>query len=440
MIEYAFARASLATVVDFEGVIRTCKDDEARFQGARQVSNYVLYSEDITAGGDWFTVGNTVITSPTTVELGSGSCIIRSQLSRQTVNTLGTTYVGSVILSVPSGTADITLSVNRIYGGDYEYSSIAIVVTDVPTRFSIAHTYVQNHTTISVSITGSDIPVLTCTKWLFEEVTGQSNQNPSEYVSNGLGEEHGCGVDGVKYFPYKNGNTVDGNGIVTEAKGSAIQGIAYLNEAIAENLVPNSTDMTQLTINHSGTVTLDGTIRGNAAYQYTDGQVGYAGVYLIFGNASIADGATILATFWARDATNDIIVIQTYGGHAPSTSHFTVELNIKTGEVVIIKLTGEEPVITVEAHADASFITVSMVRPAGGTNYNIWLCAYQPGVEPTNVATFAMGQVEIAPGPTSYIPTSGVALTRAADNLSYTGVDVHGDFVAGCDVTPFRGE
>ena len=43
-----------------------------------------------------------------------------------------------------------------------------------------------------------------------EDVTGQSNQNPSEYVSVGVlsAPFHGAGVDGVKYFSTLNGNTV----------------------------------------------------------------------------------------------------------------------------------------------------------------------------------------------------------------------------------------
>ena len=49
-----------------------------------------------------------------------------------------------------------------------------------------------------------------------EDVTSQSNQNPSEYVSTGVlsAPYHGAGVDRAKYFTTNNGNTVSSN-IVT---------------------------------------------------------------------------------------------------------------------------------------------------------------------------------------------------------------------------------
>ena len=51
-----------------------------------------------------------------------------------------------------------------------------------------------------------------------EMVSGQSNQNPGDYVSIGVEAfpYHGANVDGVKYFPYENGNTVTGNNVVDE--------------------------------------------------------------------------------------------------------------------------------------------------------------------------------------------------------------------------------
>ena len=45
-------------------------------------------------------------------------------------------------------------------------------------------------------------------------------------------------------------------------------------------------------------------------------------------------------------------------------------------------------------------------------------------------------QIEAGPIKTSYIPTAGVSAARAADNLYFTGVDVHQDFTIVYDVTP----
>ena len=56
-----------------------------------------------------------------------------------------------------------------------------------------------------------------------ENVTQQTNKNPSEFVSKGqlTFPYHGCGVDGIKYFNTQNGNTVASE-LVTEASGSAL--------------------------------------------------------------------------------------------------------------------------------------------------------------------------------------------------------------------------
>lgn len=79
-----------------------------------------------------------------------------------------------------------------------------------------------------------------------EDVTGQSNQNPSEYVSVGVESTpyHGLNVDGIKAFTTENGNTVASN-VVTEATGSAITGdIGFLNEgSAATNLALYSDDL-----------------------------------------------------------------------------------------------------------------------------------------------------------------------------------------------------
>jgi hypothetical protein len=45
-----FTRATVATVKDFEGLVREVKSGEARFEGARRVENLITASEDMTNG------------------------------------------------------------------------------------------------------------------------------------------------------------------------------------------------------------------------------------------------------------------------------------------------------------------------------------------------------------------------------------------------------
>ena len=72
-----------------------------------------------------------------------------------------------------------------------------------------------SRTAKTLTITGAGTIIMTCTtaaviNLQLENVTGQSNQIPSEYVSVGVlsAPYHGANVDGVKYFDTLNGNTV----------------------------------------------------------------------------------------------------------------------------------------------------------------------------------------------------------------------------------------
>jgi hypothetical protein len=95
---------------------------------------------------------------------------------------------------------------------------------------------------------------------MFENITGQTNTNPSEPISVGVlsAPFHGAGVDGFKYFSTLNGNTVASN-VVTEATGAhidssqaaaaggvtagvvnAVGPVGLLTEASAQNLALQS--------------------------------------------------------------------------------------------------------------------------------------------------------------------------------------------------------
>ena len=99
---------------------------------------------------------------------------------------------------------------------------------------------------------------------LIEEVTGQTNQNPSAFVES------------IGYFDYENANTVDGNGVVTEAQGDPITGMTgiqlegervnlFLNSgaAVTQNITTTAQDYT-VTVTGTGSITLSGTATGVA--------------------------------------------------------------------------------------------------------------------------------------------------------------------------------
>ena len=173
-----FTRSTVATVTDFEGLVKNVLSGEARFMGARRVRN--LFSSSATLA----TQGVTVV--------------------------VGRSYRISF-----SGTGTITLSgaaTGSLAGTSGQRSAMNVVTATT--------------TTLTCTVSG------TVTNAQCEDVTGQSNQNPSEYVSTGVlsAPYHGAGVDGVKYFTTNNGNTVSSN-IVTEATGAAIGSGDYYADA-----------------------------------------------------------------------------------------------------------------------------------------------------------------------------------------------------------------
>jgi len=178
-----FTRATTATVLDQEGLIKYALSNESRFSGARRVENLL---------------SNT------------------STLATQDITTIAGDYVFSMN---GSGTAT------------FSGTATDSLVGDGVNRKSTQITCTAGTLTITVSGAITDAQL--------ELVEGQSNQNPSEYVSSDVlsAPFHGANVDSVKYFTTENGNTVTSN-IVTEATGADISD-AILKGALLEELRTN---------------------------------------------------------------------------------------------------------------------------------------------------------------------------------------------------------
>lgn len=191
-----FTRATTATVVDFEGRLVTVPSGATREQGARFVSNLCP-------------------TPSTTISVAGNKTI--------------TVSVGTFVFSMgaeATGTSLIT------------FTGTATGSTGTLTANA------ANRTSKTLTITVGGTIIATCTvaaanNIQFEEVTGQSNQNPSEYVSVGVAASpyFGAGIDGAKWFPTQNGNTVSSN-VVTEATGAALTTMkGYLSEPSATQIL-----------------------------------------------------------------------------------------------------------------------------------------------------------------------------------------------------------
>ena len=213
---HSLTRNTTATLIDYEGIIRTAKIGELRMERARRVENL-------------FNNSGTPVTQTITVVVGREYTISCA------------------------GTGDITLS------------DAATGVVNISSQLTVLATTSSLICTLSGSIERPQI----------EDVTGQTDQTASEYVSNGVESfpYHGAGVDGVKYFQ-------------TKKDGLALDEDPYfLVEKQGGNLFLNSdTPVTQ-------------TITVVSGKDYTIKKMGTGSIQLSgAGNGTVNDEITITAT------------------------------------------------------------------------------------------------------------------------------------------------
>jgi hypothetical protein len=254
-----FDRESPATFLDFESLVKNVGTDEIRFGGARRVYNFTHdsgSSEDLTSTG-WndHNGGNRI--DATTFRLVGGTADIS-----HTVLSGGETFVTGDIITISWTLSSIdgdgkTIKM-QINGDAIASSNKEITLTSTPTRYSFtstAFTGIPTWALIYIVKGSTGTPIGDTDDIIFEnvqieKVTGQANQNPSEYVSKGVLSSpwNGAGKDGVAYYPYENGNTVDGSGVVTEATGIALTTLmGYQTEPERLNYCQGSSDLTDAT-------------------------------------------------------------------------------------------------------------------------------------------------------------------------------------------------
>lgn len=219
-----FTRASVAYIVDWEGLLKSCVSGEARFYGARRVQNLVgVCSENNTTITTTDTTSST--STVTTVSLNVADTA-RWYVSGGTL-TLGKTYRCRAVIACATSRTVLVRAVSNAGG---TAASVNLAVGPTPQIVSLIVTpslagVVMFGLDIRTAAGASDTTTgtFTFTMQQIEDVSGQSNQNPSEYQSVGVlaAPFQGANVDGVQYFTTQNGNTVASN-VVTEATGPAI--------------------------------------------------------------------------------------------------------------------------------------------------------------------------------------------------------------------------
>ena len=380
-----FTRSSSATIVDHEGVIRTVPSGAARFNGLRYVRNLLVQPSNAPFTAT-FGNNNVTVDSPNQITfLYSNSRVL---LSGSVGISLLTYRVRAKIRSL-SGNRKIRFS-NAWFNDlatDIELTNEWLVVTGFLRDPNPDHSQFLEFTVNGT--TGNAYPFsIEVDDVQMELVEGQSNQNPSEYVSVDVlsALDHGANVDGIKYFATENGNSVVSN-VVTEGTGAAITGGYLLMEPAATNRCDYSEAFDNAAWTKSNCTITANSIASPAGATTADTLTATAA------NASCLDSITL----------------------ASSTVRFSVYLKRKTGTGNIDLTVDGGSTWTTKA------ITSEWARyditQAAVTNPNVGIRIVTSGDE-----VYAWGaQLTQQSAISSYIPTSGSAVTRAAETLSYSG-------------------
>lgn len=433
-----------ATVTDFEGLIRPVKNGEARFEGARRVENLIAYSEAFNHA-TWSKVSITVTSDSVMAPDGSTTAdlLTTGGAAGQRVTQ------GSVIVSATSVAYNVwirggTAPTARLLIYDSTAATTRAFVDVTPTtawqRFSLSATNLVPGNTHTFYLYIDEVNAYgaggTAYAWgaQAEIIQGQANQNPSEYVSTNVKTAfpyHGAGVDGVKYFATRNGNTVASN-VVTEATGAAIPSATlkgYLAEGSRTNLAVRSEELAS------------GPWGGLNVTVSTDSVSAPSGLT----TADTMTETSAVATQFQRSQSLTISSGSTY------TISAFVKRGAGSGRHMRLELSGATHGFRANFNADTGAVASSLgigsgtVVAAGSVAYpNGWYRFSVTGVASTETAVaFYYRMTESLDGPityngdgsssfyvwgaqlenasfaSSYIPTTSASVTRAADALSY---------------------
>jgi hypothetical protein len=392
-------RSSTKTITDFEGIVRTCKAGEIGVVGARRVENKITSDTDNFSSSNWAITQAGSSTASKTPNYSVAPNGIQAACRFQ-ANYGGSGYSNLVHAISPCSSTTTVISralrlciksntgSNAIISfGDGTVNTL-ITVTPNWAIYAVLNTGVSALPSFGIAaIAGTtanfDISIY---QPQFEETTGQSNQNPSEYV---LSTENSTGATGVKYFPYLNGNTVSSN-VVTEAQGAAIPEATLkggLIEGARTNIALWNRDLTNAALVKT-TTTAAKTATG------IDGSANAASTLTATGTDStvlqtvtLASSVRVFQPYIKRVTGTGAVSITTDNG--TTWTDVTAQLNSSTYTKVQITQTVTNPVFGFKIATSGDVIAVDYADNQGGA------FASMP------------------------ILTTTAAVTRAADVLSY---------------------
>lgn len=385
-----FTRATTAYQQDFEAKWNAVLSGEARFQGARRVANMLTAAQgsETIGNAEWISGGTpnrTIDTSDfpeqTTQSVQFATAATDSGYQINGFFTIGNIYRTTLWIKGAVGNEKTYVTDGLNTGGE-------LTATVNWTRQSLQFTAANPALFIGPHISGTTIKYAGI---LIENVTGQTNQNPSEYVSVGVlsAPFHGANVDGVRYFDTLNGNTVASN-IVTETTGakivtgaSGVSAVApvdangpfgYLSEGARADVLGTTTairrTMTDVGWVVGATMTV-GTATGidgvpSVAASLTGGAVTATNTILfttVLGSAQRTYGA------WVRRKTGTGAIEMTDNGGTNWTD-ITASLNATTYSLVQVTRTQANPIVgfRITTNLDAIEVDFNTIEAAAFAN------------------------------------------------------------------------
>lgn len=407
-----FTRATTATVNDQDGIVRSALSGEVRFQGARRVQN--LISGGNTSFDSWaaslptgWTAGAAVTVSQVTGWDGTGSAV---RYSATTVGNVGTNRLSSNVnlTSINTATYRVTARARLISGSQ---GNLSVAWDGVGTFVLVPAASSTSWQRYSVNVAGGVgalgqfalfVNNSSDSTWdiddiQLENITGQANTNPAEYVSVGTlaAPFQGANVDGVQYFSTQNTNVVQQN-ITTRSQQFTAGAWSPANVTVAED-VTTAPDGT-LTAD-SLTATLTNACRNSEGSGVTVGQMYTASAYFkstsnVMGFISIDNGGGSVSAYVKGTLT---------GAGTTSTGGTGVVL---ASSITSVGSSWYRMTLTFVADANSTRFSLGVWNPASAD-----ASGYPGAVLGDKI--FAWGS-QINPGAfaASYVPTTTVAINN----------------------------
>ena len=443
----SFTRATIATVTDNEWVIRNCIAGEARFQGARRVRNLTPLSQDVsvlwnkfslTVSGtkvaytDGSLIGQTIISAAATaVHYASNGIwpviIWNTYLFSVSVKAAWVNYVQLAFAASTAyqnfdltnwsmtGTAGAGSVVDE-WNGWYRCTVKFVSTLGTNAWQGIVIVSSMSDARLLANLWDGVSGISICRMQL-EDVTGQSIQTPSEYVSTNVlnaAPYHGSNVDGVKCFKTdKSGNPISPDtlkGFLCEwartnlcnYSNIAVAGWGLIASTRTDNawIAPDGTNSFVKIIPNAGT---------QSSYAYNHNITTAASVYTV--------------SCYVKAAWFNFVQLRMGAGISSGLANFDL-LNWVVGTRSIWTSSGIEAVsgfpwvyriwaVTDTVLAATAAIAIQIVPAADSIAGAAVTWDWVSGV-------MAWGmQIELWPNVSTYIPTTTTTVTRDIDVLTY---------------------